>query len=246
MRRSAAVPETLFERIVDPVARVRGGVYLTLLWSKAASALVRERAQAQLLAEGWLQVGTEGGRLTLYGADSGIDGSVLRALPVEAADGSLHPLASICSLDLRSADPASSRTERVQRSIRNNLSAVLTTQGIGLAFDLARWPEVAGSVLNYGVELPIGASASTRSLQRYERAVTTAIRRFEPRLLADTVRVEVVEPETALAQGMLRMRIVADTSPVYGDAGVRLRTLIDLQTGRTTTEEESVHAGRPA
>jgi type VI secretion system protein ImpF len=246
MRSFSPAPEMLFERIVDPVARARGGLYLSMLWNKAASAVVRQQLRTRLLADGWLLVAEEEERLTLYAADSGIDAQSLRALPVSVADGSLRPLAEFCALDLRSAAPIASRSERVQRSIRNNLAAVLTTQGVGLVVDLARWPRVASSVLNYGVELPIGSSASTRSLQRYERAVAKAIRRFEPRLAADSVKVEVVEPETALSQGVLLMRIIADTKPQYGEAGVRLRTLIDMQTGRATTEEESAHAGRPA
>lgn len=240
---AAFAPETLYERIVDKVARARGGFYLSVRWNRGVDFSVRDAVAAQLLADGWLTVAADDDALTFYGADAGIDAVALRAMPVRMKDDSVCSLAELASLDVRSAAPASSRSERAQRSIRGNLASILATQGLGLARDLARWPQVAGSVVNFGVELPVGASASAQTLRQYERAVTEAIRRFEPRLAPRSVSVQVVEPETALARGVLQMRIAATTRPLHGDIGIRIRTAIDLQTGRATTQEETAHAG---
>jgi len=153
-------------------------------------------------------------------------------------------LAQLCTVELRSAALEHSLADRVQRSILTNLADVLGTQGVGLEINLAGYPRVAASVLNYGVELLIGSTASTEALQRFERAVVEAIRRFEPRLVADTLAVEILEPELALAHGVLQMRVKAELKPAYGGDLVRFRTSIDLQTGKTTTGGEAAYAGR--
>jgi type VI secretion system protein ImpF len=239
-------PETLFERIVNPVARARGGAYLSLGWLARATPPWREAVTRLLDADGWLVV-VEGAVATLfYRADADVDSGELRRRSIVLVDQSHATLAQLCTIDLRSAALEHSLGDRVQRSILANLADVLGTQGVGLEIDLAAYPRIAASVLNYGVELPIGSTASTEALQRFERAVVDAIRRFEPRLMADPLAVEILEPELALAQGVLQMRVKAELKPAYGGDSVRFRTSIDLQTGKTTTSGEAVHAGRTA
>jgi type VI secretion system protein ImpF len=239
-------PETLLERVTNAAARGRDGVYLAISWNTTTASIVRERIHRLLSAEGWLNVSESVDSLMLYGTGVDIELRQLRAKLVEAVDGSQRGLSDFCSLELRSPASATSRSDRLQRSILANLDAIFATQGIGLSVDLKEWPRVACSVVNFGVELPIGAGASTDSLRRFEAAISKAIRRFEPRLAPDTLTVEIVDPESAFARGALHMSIVADLKSAYGNKGVRFRTLIDLQTGRTTTEEESANAGRNA
>jgi len=71
-------PETLFERIVNPAARARGGVYLSLGWLARATSAWREAVMRLLDTDGWLVV-SEGAALTMfYRADADIDSGELR------------------------------------------------------------------------------------------------------------------------------------------------------------------------
>ena len=56
MRGHSPVPETLFERIVDPVARARGGLYLSAALEQSGQ-YVRARAGAPKAAGGRLAPG---------------------------------------------------------------------------------------------------------------------------------------------------------------------------------------------
>lgn len=235
-------PETLFERIVTPVARARGGVYLSLGWFTKTPAPTRDRIMDDFDADGWLRVSESANLTLLYRADDDVDVSELRNRTVIASDGSSIPLQKWCSLESRSAAPEVAFADRVRRSILAHLGDMLATQGIGLNIDLAAYPHIGASVLNFGVELPIGATASQDALRRFEEAVAKAIRRFEPRLAPDSVTVDVMEPETALAKGVLQMQVAAGLSPAYGGKNVRFRTSIDLQTGRATASEEMAYA----
>lgn len=236
-------PETLLERIVSPVARARGGVYLSLNWFAKSPDSLRESVIDTFDDEGWLRV-SQGAQITLlYRADDAIDAAGLRQRRVAGLDGSDTRLHEWCVLDLRSAAPEVAFADRLRRSILVQLGELLATQGIGLSEDLAAYPQTAVSVLNFGVELPIGATASQDALLRFEEAVALAIRRFEPRLNPDSVEVRTIEPEMALARGVLQMQVAAELRPAYGASNVRFRTSIDLQTGRAMASEETARAG---
>jgi len=235
-------PETLFERIVNPVARARGGVYLSLNWHSKAVEALREDVLARFAEDGWLRVSVGTQTALLYRADDDVDLADLRRWTVLAPDGSHATLQQWCFAELRSAAPEVAFADRLRRSILAQLGDLLATQGVGMSAPLMEFPQVAASVLNFGVELPIGATASQDALRQFEDAVALAIRRFEPRLNPETLTVRTIEPEIALARGVLQMQVMAELRPAYGAGNVRFHTSIDLQTGRATASEEAAHA----
>lgn len=150
---------------------------------------------------------------------------------------------------LRDDDPASgvepiekralSRTdlrEAVLRDLVWLLNAVRPTEREGFA----AWPEVEFSVLNYGMPSFAGEQASSLDVSRLERAVHDTLVRFEPRIVAETLRVEAVQQDSVLDwHNVVSLRISATVWAQPVPLEVMLRTQLDLETGQMDVSEVS-------
>ena len=75
-------------------------------------------------------------------------------------------------------------------TVRRELNWILNTTNLGAAQSLEAYPEVAVSVLNYGVPDLAGKPLTRRVVQTRARQIREAIRTFEPRLDPDRLEVE--------------------------------------------------------
>lgn len=99
-------------------------------------------------------------------------------------------------------------------------------------------PNIASSVLNFGVPDLCGVAASGVDLRAIERELAAALRRYEPRILPSTLRVRAAATgeggRTAIVfevSGELWARPVPE--PLY------IKTELDLETGRSELEESA-------
>jgi type VI secretion system protein ImpF len=100
-------------------------------------------------------------------------------------------------------------------------------------------PEVEKSVLNYGVVSLTGKTASNLRPSEVERLLTRAIERFEPRIIARTLKVRVSAADGTGRPNTLVLTIEGD---LWGDPfpeALFIRTQLDLETGNVTVEEHS-------
>lgn len=99
------------------------------------------------------------------------------------------------------------------------------------AVDIDGFPNVASSVLNYGIpdlsRLVLGGATRTQ----LERWVTRAIERFEPRILPGTLSVRVASEDAESRPGSLQLEIQGEVWTLPEPEPVYLRTEIDLGTG---------------
>ena len=86
----------------------------------------------------------------------------------------------------------SSSARSLRQSVMRDLGWLLNAQGIASSQDVARYPGVAESVLNFGFSDLAGKSASNVDVARIERLMADAIRAFEPRILPGTLRVRAI------------------------------------------------------
>jgi type VI secretion system protein ImpF len=132
---------------------------------------------------------------------------------------------------------------RAQRaSVMRDLGWLLNAQGIASAQDIARYPCVADSVLNFGFADLAGKSASNLDIARIERLMAEAILAFEPRIVSGTLRVRAVQAtnpadEAAAQHNALAFIVEGDLHAHPVPERLYLRTELDLEAGKTTVFE---------
>lgn len=126
---------------------------------------------------------------------------------------------------------------QLRASVLRDLSWLLNTVHLQATQDLSAWPEVANSTVNYGIPDLAGSNPRSKNTILLERAVRQAVLNFEPRILADSLRVSVrMEPEQIDRNAMLFIiegKLWAQPLPL----SLYLETELDLETGTVTVAE---------
>lgn len=99
-------------------------------------------------------------------------------------------------------------------------------------------PALAGTVLNFGMPALAGRQLSKLDIARLERTIAETIRRFEPRILADTLSVHAVEPTSVLdTHNMIEFEIRGQLWAQPVPLELLLRTQMDLEAGQVEVRE---------
>ena len=151
-------------------------------------------------------------------------------------------------LDRLTDDNPESRTESTEARVinRSRLRDMVlrdlawlfnaTAPGEGVDWDTA--PHARASVLNYGLPALSGLSTSGLNLAQLQAQVKQAILDHEPRILADTLAVEVVVSNAQLDHhNLVGFRISGQLWAQPVPLELLLRTDIDLETGRVAVRE---------
>jgi type VI secretion system protein ImpF len=132
-----------------------------------------------------------------------------------------------------------SRQSRIQ-SLKNHradvlrdLESLMNTENLESVNDLESHPNVADSVLNFGMPCLAGLTLSAVDVDAIETRIGKAIASFEPRILKDTLRVEAAYSE-ASGSNSLTFEIKGDLWAMPVPLKVFLRTELDLETGNIT------------
>ena len=103
--------------------------------------------------------------------------------------------------------------------------------------DLTEVPEVAKSVLNFGVPDLTGSTTSSVDIPRLERELRTAILNFEPRLLAETLKVTVDVDREKMSRNALTFLIQGQLWAQPLPINLFLSTELDFETGSAAVSE---------
>jgi type VI secretion system protein ImpF len=120
---------------------------------------------------------------------------------------------------------------RLKESVLRDLAWLLNTTDMGQSLDSASYPEVAASVLNYGIPDLAGVTSSTISSDALSKEVRRAILNFEPRICPHELRVDVVAAEDAMNHNSLTMRIEGELWAVPVPLHLLVDTSVDLESG---------------
>ena len=143
-----------------------------------------------------------------------------------------------------------SRSERVismrqlRESVLRDLGWLLNTSNLTSVHDLSHFPQVAQSVLNYGVPDLTGLTVSSVDVVELERVIRQAVVRFEPRLLPHTVRVRVVASDEHMSHNALTFFIEAQLWAQPLPLQMFLKTEIDLELGHVKVVEQAAQETR--
>lgn len=148
-------------------------------------------------------------------------------------------------------EPAQSRVlslKELEASVLRNLDRLLNTEHLaatpaeGRRLPLDHYPRVARSVLNYGTPAIVGITLAGLG-RDLEHGLATLIREaivaFEPRLLADSVRVRVLTDPEQLERRQLRFEIEADLIAEPAPLHLLLNSVVDLEDGATTLQKDA-------
>lgn len=94
-----------------------------------------------------------------------------------------------------------------------------------VGFEIADWPEVARSVLNFGTRQLGGATAP--DLIELERHLTEVIRIFEPRVIARSIKVSAQRE-----RNVITFELVGELWANPIPEGLYVRTVVDVETGQ--------------
>ena len=99
-------------------------------------------------------------------------------------------------------------------------------------------PELAGTVLNYGLPPISGQRVSTLDLAQIERSIAASLRRFEPRILPDTLVVRAIEPDSLLdTHNLIEFEIRGHMWAQPVPLEILLRTRLDLEAGQVEVRD---------
>lgn len=100
---------------------------------------------------------------------------------------------------------------------------------------LADFPETEASVLNFGMPDPAGKSTDSMTITQIEKNVAAALLRFEPRIIADSLIVKVIETSSRAATSSPNVLAFSITGELWAspmNEELHLKTEIDLETGK--------------
>jgi type VI secretion system protein ImpF len=98
----------------------------------------------------------------------------------------------------------------------------------------ADFPETEASVLNFGMPDPTGKSTGNATINQIETNIATALLRFEPRIIPDSLVVKSIETSRSATSSpnVLAFSITGELWASPMNEELHLKTEIDLETGK--------------
>jgi type VI secretion system protein ImpF len=128
--------------------------------------------------------------------------------------------------------------QTLRQAVLRDLSWLLNATGHGANMDEKRFPQASRSVLNFGLPTMSGQLASSMQRASMERSIKQAILNFEPRILPQTLEVEVALDGYAMDSHnyvglLIRGMLWAQPIPLE----FLMRSRIDLEEGRFVVQD---------
>jgi len=129
-------------------------------------------------------------------------------------------------------DDASVNEALLREQVRRDLSWLFNTTHLAAGTDLAPYPQVGSSILNYGIVSLTGELLSSIDSRQLETHVRTSLLNYEPRLLPESLEVSVRLGKSSFGTAALVIDIRADLHSEPLPLALYVRTEIDVETGR--------------
>lgn len=132
---------------------------------------------------------------------------------------------------------------RLKSSVIRDLEWLLNTCDLASVQDLDPYPEVASSVVNFGMPDLAGRNLSGLDVLILERELRRAILRFEPRILRQSLSIKAVIDEAQMTPNAIRFDIEGELWGSPMPQRLYLKTNLDLEDGTTQVIESSAPRG---
>lgn len=126
---------------------------------------------------------------------------------------------------------------RLRDCVSRDISWLLNCANMESSEDLGDYPEVARSVLNFGIPDLTGVALSGIDAESLQRQIRKAILAFEPRLSSDTLRITVNAKPARMDNQALTFNIDSEMWAQPIPLNLYLKTEVDLETGAFKVSE---------
>jgi type VI secretion system protein ImpF len=123
------------------------------------------------------------------------------------------------------------------KAILRDLQWLLNTASKAEKDNLQEFPEVAKSVVNFGMPDIAGNTESSMTAQQVERMVRQAIIQFEPRIIKNSLQVRAIESSKVVGNVLaieIRGQVWAQPMP----ESLYVKTEVDLETGMCNLQDQ--------
>jgi type VI secretion system protein ImpF len=120
---------------------------------------------------------------------------------------------------------------KLREGVLRDLGWLLNSVNLAATTDLSAYPEVAKSVMNYGMPDLTGMTVSTLDLKSIELLVKEVIVNFEPRILANTLKVTMRAGADGNSHNTVGFDIEGELWAQPVPLKLLLKTDIDLEAG---------------
>ena len=131
--------------------------------------------------------------------------------------------------------------KRLREAVMRDLGWLFNTGDLATIENLDGYPEVAHSVLNYGVRDFSGQTASGLDVALIERQIRQAIWDFEPRILRNTLNVRAQVERGEMSRNALTFHIEGELWAQPVPMRLFLKTEVDLESSSVSVTD---YAGR--
>ncbi len=118
---------------------------------------------------------------------------------------------------------------QLKKSVQRDIGWLLNT--CNLQKQVAGYPEVERSVINYGIADLAGLTSSTLDVAVLERMIQQALEIFEPRLIKNSIRLQAEVDPQAMSHNTLILTIECEVWATPAPVELLLRTALDFETG---------------
>ncbi|RUL77717.1 type VI secretion system baseplate subunit TssE [Dyella choica] len=126
---------------------------------------------------------------------------------------------------------------RLRDCVARDISWLLNCVNLGADDQLADYPEVARSVVNFGIPDLTGVAVAGVDAKALQRQIREAILAFEPRLTSTTLRVIVNSDLKRMDRQSLTFNIESEMWAQPIPLNLYLKTEVDLETGKFNVSE---------
>ncbi len=120
---------------------------------------------------------------------------------------------------------------RYRQAVLRDLAWLLNTFAHIQQDGFDEFEEIPSSVLNFGVQDITGMTASSLSSEEMRYQLMEALRRFEPRILSNTISIDMVVDPEAMSNRSIRFEIRGDLWAQPIPESLFIKTEMDLETG---------------
>jgi type VI secretion system protein ImpF len=126
---------------------------------------------------------------------------------------------------------------QLRQSVLRDLSWLLNTSALESMVDLSDVPYAARSVINYGTPALSGTNVSSVDVPKIEKKIKQAIIDFEPRIMPDSIKLELITTDQQMNQQAMCFKIEGDLWAQPLPIHLYIRSDLDLETGEVTVKD---------
>jgi len=128
---------------------------------------------------------------------------------------------------------------KLREGVIRDLAWLFNSGNLESTEDLSDYAHVARSVVNFGLPDLSGKAVSGLDVKAIEKLLKRIIQDFEPRILSNTLRINVSSQESAMSANALTFDIEGEMWAQPTPQRLFLRTEIDLESGAFAVRERS-------